>query len=93
MHELHTAAVVLSKTHAASFADAVTLKVRNFSDKFLDGYLDMCGEAILTSVGAYHIEGLGIHLFTEIKGDYFTILGLPVLPLLEELRRRSIICD
>ena len=41
---------------------------------------------MLNSVGAYHIEGLGIHLFSEIKGDYFTILGLPVLPVLEELR-------
>lgn len=92
-HELHTAAVVLSKNHAASFTDVVTLKVRDFSDKFLDCYLDMCGEGVLTSVGAYHIEGLGIHLFSEIKGDYFTILGLPVLPILEELRRLSIICQ
>jgi septum formation protein len=92
-HELHTAAVVLSKSHAASFTDVVTLKVRDFSDKFLDCYLDMCGEGALTSVGAYHIEGLGIHLFSEIKGDYFTILGLPVLPILEELRRLSIICE
>ncbi|MGC1587492.1 MAG: Maf family protein, partial [Rhodomicrobium sp.] len=41
---------------------------------------------------AYHIEGLGIHLFSEIRGDYFTILGLPILPVLEELRSRSIVC-
>ncbi len=91
-HELHTAAVVLAKAHAAIFTDVVTLKVRDFSEKFLDCYLDMCGEGVLTSVGAYHIEGLGIHLFSEIKGDYFTVLGLPVLPILEELRRLSIIC-
>ncbi len=91
-HELHTAAVVLSKSHAASFTDTVTLKVREFSDAFLDSYLEMSGPAVLTSVGAYHIEGLGIHLFSEIKGDYFTVLGLPVLPILEELRRLSIFC-
>ncbi|MGO8952664.1 MAG: Maf family protein [Rhodomicrobium sp.] len=90
-HELYSAAVVLHKTHAVSFTDIATLKVRNFSDKFIDWYMETVGEGLLTSVGAYHIEGLGIHLFSEIKGDYFTILGLPVLPVLEELRRLSII--
>jgi len=91
-HELHTAAVVLSKSHAASFVDIATLKVRDFSERFLDCYLEMSGEGVLTSVGAYHIEGLGIHLFSEINGDYFTILGLPILPVMEELRRLSIVC-
>lgn len=91
-HELHTAAIVLSKSRATAFTDVATLKVRDFSDKFLDCYLEMCGEGVLTSVGAYHVEGLGIHLFSEIKGDYFTILGLPVLSILEELRHLSIIC-
>ncbi len=91
-HELYSAAVVLHKTHAASFTDTATLKVRDFSEKFIDWYIETVGEGLLTSVGAYHIEGLGIHLFSEIKGDYFTILGLPVLPVLEELRRLSIIC-
>jgi septum formation protein len=90
-HELHSAAVVLHKTHAACFNDVATLQVRNFSDSFLDWYLDTAGEGVLSSVGAYHIEGLGIHLFSEIKGDYFTILGLPVVPVLEELRRLGII--
>lgn len=91
-HELHTAAVVVSKSHAASFIDVATLKVRDFSEKFLDCYLEMSGEGVLNSVGAYHIEGLGVHLFSEIKGDYFTILGLPILPVLGELRRRGIVC-
>ncbi len=90
-HELHSAAVVLYKTHAACFNDIATLKVRDFSDAFFDWYLETAGEGVLTSVGAYHIEGLGIHLFSEIKGDYFTILGLPAVPVLEELRRLSII--
>ena len=90
-HELHSAAVLLYKGHAACFTDSAILQMRDFSDPFLDWYLETAGEAVLTSVGAYHIEGLGIHLFSQIKGDYFTILGLPVLPVLEELRRISAI--
>jgi septum formation protein len=90
-HQLHSAAVLLYKDHAASFSDTATMKVRNFSDEFLDWYLETAGEGVLTSVGAYHIEGLGIHLFSEVKGDYFTILGLPILPVLEELRRLSVL--
>jgi septum formation protein len=81
----------LCKGHAASFCDTATMSVRDFSDSFLDWYLETVGEGVLTSVGAYHIEGIGIHLFSEIKGDYFTILGLPVLPVLEELRRLKIV--
>jgi septum formation protein len=90
-HQLHSAAVLLCKGHAASFCDTAIMTVRDFSDSFLDWYLETAGEGVLTSVGSYHIEGLGIHLFSEIRGDYFTILGLPVLPVLEELRRLSIV--
>ncbi len=89
-HQLHSAGVLLYKDHAATFSDTATMTVRNFSDEFLDWYLDSAGEGVLTSVGAYHIEDLGIHLFSEVKGDYFTILGLPILPVLEELRRLSV---
>ncbi len=92
-HELHSAAVVFSKSRTAEFIDVASMTMRNFSDKFIDCYLDMCGEGVLNSVGAYHIEGLGVHLFSEIKGDYNTILGMPSLPVLEELRRLSIICQ
>ena len=60
--------------------------MRNFSDDFLDRYLEEAGEAVLWSVGAYQLEGPGIQLFEAIEGDYFSILGLPVLPLLEFLR-------
>ncbi len=90
-HYLHSAAVLLYKGHAASFSDVATITVRNFSDEFLDWYLDTAGEGVLTSVGAYHIEGLGIHLFSDVKGDYFTILGMPIIPILDELRRLSIL--
>ncbi|HZV21611.1 MAG TPA: Maf family protein [Hyphomicrobiales bacterium] len=90
-HTLHCAAVIVHKGGAVTLSDAATLTMRNFSEGFLDWYLETAGEAVLTSVGAYHIEGLGIHLFSEVKGDYYTILGLPILPVLEELRRLSVL--
>jgi septum formation protein len=90
-HHLHSAAVVLHKAQVATLSDVATLTMRDFSDDFLDWYLETVGEGVLTSVGAYHIEGLGIHLFSDIKGDYFTVLGLPVVPVLDELRRLSVL--
>jgi septum formation protein len=62
------------------------LTVRELSEGFVDRYLDKVGDKALSSVGAYQLEGEGIHLFSEIEGDYFTILGLPMLPLLQQLR-------
>lgn len=67
------------------------LTMREFSDAFLDTYLAETGEAILGSVGAYHVEGLGIQLFSRIDGDVFTIQGLPLLPLLDFLRTHGIV--
>ena len=64
--------------------------MRPFSDGFLDAYLARAGEAICGSVGAYHLEGLGAHLFSRVDGDYFTILGLPLLPLLVFLAEHGI---
>lgn len=66
-----------------------TLTMRSFSDSFLDDYLERMGPDVLTSVGAYKLEGLGAQLFEAIEGDYFTILGLPLLPLLDFLRRQG----
>ena len=60
--------------------------MRDFSDGFLDDYLDAIGERALTTVGGYELEGLGAQLFARIEGDYFAILGLPLLPLLDVLR-------
>jgi septum formation protein len=65
--------------------------MREISDRFLDDYLAMAGEAALRSVGGYQLEGIGVHLFDKIEGDYFTILGLPLLPLLGYLRKNGLI--
>lgn len=62
------------------------LTMRDFSDAFLDSYLDCAGDAVLASVGAYQLESIGAQLFETIDGDYFAILGLPLLPLLAQLR-------
>lgn len=69
-----------------SHSGRVALTMRDFSDAFLEAYLAAAGEAILSSVGCYQLEGLGAHLFSHIDGDYFSILGLPLLPLLGGLR-------
>ena len=67
------------------------LTLRDFSDQFLDEYLAAAGDQILSSVGAYQLEGAGVHLFSKIEGDYFTILGLPLLPLLLFLRDNGVL--
>ena len=71
--------------------DRPALTMRPFSDAFLDDYLAMAGDEMLGSVGAYRLEGHGIQLFARIEGDYFAILGLPLLPLLEFLRGHGVI--
>jgi nucleoside triphosphate pyrophosphatase len=69
--------------------DRASLTMRSFSNAFLDDYLNQMGPEDLTSVGAYKLEGLGVQLFEAIEGDYFTILGLPLLQLLDFLRREG----
>ena len=68
------------------YTGTATLTMRNFSDEFLDDYLDAVGTDCLSSVGGYKIESRGIQLFEKITGDHSTILGLPLLPLLSFLR-------
>lgn len=86
-HELHSA-LALARDGAVLFTHVGTARMtmRGFSDQFLEAYLDMAGEAAFASVGGYQLEGIGIHLFERVDGDYFTILGLPLLPLLAYLR-------
>jgi septum formation protein len=67
------------------------LTMRDFSDNFLDAYLRNAGEAVLGSVGAYQLEGLGAQLFARIEGDFFTILGLPLLAVLDILREQGML--
>jgi septum formation protein len=70
-------------------AAAPQLRMREFSDAFLDDYLAAEGESVLSSVGAYCLEGRGVQLFERIEGDYFAILGLPLIPLLAFLRQQG----
>ncbi len=72
-------------------SDKTRMTVRPFSDAFLDQYLDAAGGDILDSVGCYHLEGLGAQLFSRVEGDFFTVLGLPLLPLLDFLRQHGIL--
>jgi septum formation protein len=67
------------------------MTMRNFSDAFLESYLERIGEQALRGVGCYELEGLGAQLFDAVEGDWFTILGLPLLPLLERLRQEAVI--
>jgi septum formation protein len=65
------------------------LAVRDFSDAFLDAYIEEAGDKILASVGCYQLEGLGSHLFESLDGDYFSTLGMPLLQLLQALREHG----
>jgi septum formation protein len=71
--------------------DTARLTMRRFSDDFLTGYLERAGEGILASVGCYEYETVGAQLFERVEGDYFTILGLPLLPLLAMLREEGVL--
>jgi septum formation protein len=79
-------AVAKGGTIAWRGSDSARLKMRRFSDSFLDWYLASAGPAVMASLGGYMVEGPGIHLFERIQGDYFTILGLPLLPVMAYLR-------
>ena len=89
-HKLHSA-VVVAKEGAAIWREVATatLTMRDFSDEFLDTYLAAEGSESLGSVGCYRLEGPGAQLFSKIEGDYFAILGLPLMGLLDLLRRRG----
>lgn len=86
-HVLVSAAIVVQDGRRLWHETAeAQLTVRAFSDEFLDDYLTRLGEDVCRSVGAYQLEGLGVQLFSKIDGDFFTILGMPLLPLLSYLR-------
>jgi septum formation protein len=87
-HRLISAAVI-ARNRAVVWrgSDSATLRMRALDATDIDRYLDAAGDDVLGSVGAYRLEGLGVHLFAGIAGDYFTILGLPLLAVLDQLRR------
>jgi len=87
-HELHSAiAFVQDGTVLYEHVRVARMVMRTFSDQFLESYLDACGQAVSANVGAYQIEGLGVQLFERIEGDFFTVLGLPLMEALDFLRR------
>jgi septum formation protein len=93
-HELHSA-LAIARDGAVLFAhiEVARLFMRNFSEAFLDAYLDRIGSAATVSVGAYQLEKLGIQLFERVEGDHFVILGLPLLSLLRFLRGAGLLLE
>ena len=91
-HELHSAfAVACDGKILSEDVGIAGMSMRPLVDSEIETYLDEAGEAVTTSVGAYQLEGLGVHLFERIEGDHFTILGLPLLPLLQHLRSIGVV--
>jgi septum formation protein len=91
-HELHSA-VAVARDGKILFSDVsvARMTMRQLTGTEIRAYLDEAGEAVTSSVGAYQLEGLGVHLFERIEGDHFTILGLPLLPLLAFLRSERLL--
>lgn len=91
-HKLETAIVIAENGEPVwRFLTTPKLTVRPLSDDFIATYLEAASPDILNTVGAYQLEGLGAQLFSRIEGDYFSILGLPLLPLLDYLRTRGVL--
>jgi septum formation protein len=91
-HELYSAvAVAYGGKLLFSDVSVARMSMRRLSGDEIRSYLDTAGDRVTTSVGAYQLEGLGVHLFERIEGDHFTILGLPLLPLLAFLRGQGLL--
>ena len=91
-HQLHSGAALARNGQIVwSGVDMATLAMRDFSDAFLETYLQTEREALLSCVGSYRLEGMGSQLFERVEGDYFTVLGLPLWPVLAELRRTGVL--
>ncbi len=91
-HQLHSAFVCYrGEERRFAHVETAQLTMREFSDTFLTSYLNAAGSRVTHSVGAYQIEGLGIHLFEKIEGNHSTILGLPLIPLLAFLRDAGLV--
>jgi len=91
-HELISAVSVAHRGKEVwHHVDQARLFMRDFSDGFIDGYLDRIGDAAYTSPGSYQVEGIGVQLFDHMDGNHYTILGMPLLPLLNFLRTQQLV--
>ncbi len=93
-HQLHSGIALAHNGKLVwSHVETAHMSVLKLSQDFINSYLEHAGNTVLTSVGAYQYEGLGIHLFKRITGDQSTILGLPLLPFLAELRNQKLVLN
>lgn len=91
-HALHSAVILLKDNEIVwQYIDTALLTMRFFSDNYINNYLENIAPENLQTVGCYQLEGAGINLFAKIEGDFFTILGLPLLPLLQKLRENELL--
>jgi len=93
-HRLISALALAEAGHVIwTHSEGASLKMREFSSAFLEAYLAHEGDEVLSGVGCYRLEAMGAQLFEHVDGDYFSILGLPLQPLLAELRRKGVIAS
>lgn len=93
-HRLHSGAALALDGHLVwTTVQTAVMTVRRLSPGFIDNYVATSREAALSAVGGYWLEGEGVQLFERIEGDYFTVLGMPLLPLLGELRSRGVLAS
>lgn len=91
-HQLHTGVALAQNGEVVwSYCETAHVTMRDYSEKSLAMYLVKAGDIVLESVGAYQIEGLGLQLMDKIDGSHFTVLGMPLLPLIKELRNRGVV--
>jgi septum formation protein len=91
-HTILVSACVLLKGNVLwRYSDKANMEMRSLSDSYIDWYLSQTKDQVCETLGAYRLEGLGAQLFKSIEGDFFSILGLPLLPLLEELRIQGVL--
>lgn len=93
-HQLHSGLALAINGHVIwTHVETATLHMRMLSAAFIHDYLETAGDTVLSSVGAYQIEGLGMHLFDKIEGDHTTIMGMPLLPLLRQFRNMGLVVE
>ncbi len=91
-HFLHSGVCLVQNSQLIwQHVETATLTMRNFSDEFLAHYIETYGEKVRGSVGGYHYEGAGLQLMERVEGDYYTILGMPLLQMMEPLRATTIL--